>query len=414
MNSKKNIELLALLGICAGGLILSGCRTQYSYSDYDGENGDASFENSDVQPSEVYPEDAAGVTLLDDGQVFYADDEGSDDLPSHMKPAASGEVVYATPKGEKEPQYWETHDNPYAEAMASQTKSAPKSTAKTTSKKPVADKGYVIYIVQKNDTLGHIAKRHGVSLKDVKALNANINYNRLKVGQRIYLPAKAAKSATASSSAGISRTVNSDGYYVVKSGDILGRIAREFGVTVSAIKAANNLKSDRINVGQKLLIPGKKATATTKSTAAAPKKAAPAAAAKPKTESKGKAKTVVDVKPFEDEAPAAPAAKEVIDVPTEIPAPILDGSSSMGLEVPVIDEVPAPVLEAPKVPALDAPAAPAPEVKPTKHTVSAGEDLMQIRVMYGVSEEDIKAANPGLGDVLVPGSVILIPVQVKK
>lgn len=48
------------------------------------------------------------------------------------------------------------------------------------------------------------------------------------------------------------------GTYTVKKGDTLGKIAQKYGVTVKAIKDANGLRSDRINVGQKLKIPAKK------------------------------------------------------------------------------------------------------------------------------------------------------------
>jgi cell division septation protein DedD len=43
--------------------------------------------------------------------------------------------------------------------------------------------------------------------------------------------------------------------YTVVSGDTLSKIAAKFGVTVTALKAANNLTSDIIKLGQKLLIP---------------------------------------------------------------------------------------------------------------------------------------------------------------
>jgi LysM repeat protein len=42
------------------------------------------------------------------------------------------------------------------------------------------------------------------------------------------------------------------GFYVVKSGDTLTRIARAHGTTIKALKTANHLTSDRIVVGQKL------------------------------------------------------------------------------------------------------------------------------------------------------------------
>ena len=45
--------------------------------------------------------------------------------------------------------------------------------------------------------------------------------------------------------------------YTVKSGDNLTKIARQFGTTVKALRAANGLKTDSIKVGQKLKIPAK-------------------------------------------------------------------------------------------------------------------------------------------------------------
>ena len=53
--------------------------------------------------------------------------------------------------------------------------------------------------------------------------------------------------------------------YTVRSGDVLGKIAERHGVRVSEIKAWNNLRSDRINVGQKLVLyPGGKTAQTPK------------------------------------------------------------------------------------------------------------------------------------------------------
>lgn len=49
-------------------------------------------------------------------------------------------------------------------------------------------------------------------------------------------------------------------YHTVKSGDVLGKIARKYGVTVSQIKRWNHLKSSLIRIGQKLAIQQKSKT----------------------------------------------------------------------------------------------------------------------------------------------------------
>ena len=50
--------------------------------------------------------------------------------------------------------------------------------------------------------------------------------------------------------------IQTAGDYKVKSGDTLGAIAKRFGTSVTAIQAANNLKSSQLRVGQSLYIPG--------------------------------------------------------------------------------------------------------------------------------------------------------------
>lgn len=49
--------------------------------------------------------------------------------------------------------------------------------------------------------------------------------------------------------------VSDSGYYIVKKGDTLWNIAKKFGISVNELKAANNLSSNSLAIGQSLFIP---------------------------------------------------------------------------------------------------------------------------------------------------------------
>ena len=124
------------------------------------------------------------------------------------------------------------------------------------------------YKIQKGDIAFNVAKKNGVSLKALKEANANVDLGKLKVGQVIQIPAGAAAPAPAhgtttehagaaadTASGATGETVS----YTVKGGDSLTKIAKKFGTSVKAVRAANGLKGNDIKVGQKLKVPAKAA-----------------------------------------------------------------------------------------------------------------------------------------------------------
>ncbi len=121
----------------------------------------------------------------------------------------------------------------------------------------VAPVGGSEYVVVKGDSLAKIAKKNGVTLKALQAANPGVIPTKLKVGQKLVIPAggKAAADSAAPtiSAAGDVGTAS----YTVKSGDTLTKIAKKNGTTVKAIEAANGLSTTKIKVGQKLKIPSK-------------------------------------------------------------------------------------------------------------------------------------------------------------
>jgi len=96
------------------------------------------------------------------------------------------------------------------------------------------------YTVKKGDSLYNIAKSYNTSVDTIKRLN-NLTSNTLSIGQVLKIPA--------GSSNGSSGTT-----YTVKSGESLYSIAKKFNTTVDSIKKKNNLKSNLLSVGQKLII----------------------------------------------------------------------------------------------------------------------------------------------------------------
>jgi len=116
------------------------------------------------------------------------------------------------------------------------------------------------YSIAKGDTFGKLAKKFHVSVKAIEAANPGVDPAKLKIGQKIQIPAgagAAAATGAATSAATEPAATGGEQTYTVKSGDNLGKIAKEHGTTVKAIRSANSLKTDRITVGQKLKIPAK-------------------------------------------------------------------------------------------------------------------------------------------------------------
>lgn len=102
----------------------------------------------------------------------------------------------------------------------------------------------VIYTVKKGDNLYNIAKKYNTTVDEIKRYN-NLSSNNLSIGQTIRIPCHIENDTS------ILPKYTS---HTVKRGDSLYSIAREFNTTVDKLKKDNNLTSDNLSIGQKLLI----------------------------------------------------------------------------------------------------------------------------------------------------------------
>ena len=237
------------------------------------------------------------------------------------------------------------------------------------------------YVVKSGDTLSHIAAAHRVRVADLKQVNS-LKDDRIRVGQKLTIPEGGKAVAPAAAKAAVkddgkkaaTPELAEGGVYVIKAGDNIPKIAKRFGVKESELKKANNLTDEatrRLQIGQKLVIPGK--SATTAATAAAAPAAAPAPAA-PAASSEVSATT-------------AAAADSVINDLPETPAPA----------APVAVETPAP--ESPAAPSVIAPAseaAPAAEELETTvpDYIAKGTRLGDYLQQKNISLETFKKYNP--------------------
>lgn len=115
------------------------------------------------------------------------------------------------------------------------------------------------YMIQSGDTLWDLAKRFDTTVAELCELNGLNKDSVLQIGRVIDVPTGDSKEMEITKETATQyqpSTYEGVGQsYLIASGDSLSRIAKKFGTTVDALKAANSLTSDRIYSGQKLLIP---------------------------------------------------------------------------------------------------------------------------------------------------------------
>ncbi|MEM9187846.1 MAG: LysM peptidoglycan-binding domain-containing protein [Myxococcota bacterium] len=92
------------------------------------------------------------------------------------------------------------------------------------------------YTVRAGDTLARIARRHRVTVDTLRAANRLGPRDALRPGQRLTIPDR--------------------GVIFVAPGDTLSTIARRHDVTTDALRRANRLRGDRLQAGQRLMLPG--------------------------------------------------------------------------------------------------------------------------------------------------------------
>ncbi|MBW7841862.1 MAG: LysM peptidoglycan-binding domain-containing protein [Ignavibacterium sp.] len=110
------------------------------------------------------------------------------------------------------------------------------------------------YKVKPGDSIGEIAERYGVKISDIQNWN-NLSGNKILAGNtlKIYSDANINDIPTETKTT-IKSSKNNNQVYTVKKGESLFSIAQRYNTSVAKLKSLNNLKSNNIQAGQKLLV----------------------------------------------------------------------------------------------------------------------------------------------------------------
>lgn len=116
----------------------------------------------------------------------------------------------------------------------------------------------IIHRVRSGDVLGKIAQKYHVRVSDIKKWN-KLSGNTIQIGQRlnIWLKPNAYTASVVKKKATIEHNMVISGikYHIVQPGDTLWDISRIYSdITIEKLMKLNNLKSNKIQPGQKLVV----------------------------------------------------------------------------------------------------------------------------------------------------------------
>lgn len=116
--------------------------------------------------------------------------------------------------------------------------------------KKVSDRS--VHIVKSGENLGSIAKKYRISVNQLKTWN-RLKGTTIYPGQKLIVYSSGAPMAQAGNSNPVERSTEQK-IHTVKSGENLSVIAKKYRCTVTELKKWNNLKSNTLQIGQKLKV----------------------------------------------------------------------------------------------------------------------------------------------------------------
>jgi membrane-bound lytic murein transglycosylase D len=117
------------------------------------------------------------------------------------------------------------------------------------------------YTPARGEKIDKVARRFSISVARLKEINSITKRNKLFAGQTLLVPLNRSEAAVSAfdevgveSEVSEPSSVSSRLIYAVKKGDTLAGVAKRHKVSATQIKALNNLRSNHLSNGQKLVI----------------------------------------------------------------------------------------------------------------------------------------------------------------
>lgn len=272
------------------------------------------------------------------------------------------------------------------------------------------------YTVEKGDTFGGIAQKHGLTTSELARVNSLQDVNRIRVGQTLNIPEAGPRTAKPAAKKATVTAPEGGSVYTVKSGDYIGKIAHQHGLKTGDVLRANNLTEEaakKLHVGQKIIIPAKNA----KNTFVPSKEPAVKAPAAPKEAPAAPKPAPIRIPAPAPEAPA-PAAPTLKTPAPAAPAPVIPAPAPVA-PAPAVPAVAVPAVSVPAAPVVAPPAAPAPTVSvptlsvPTAesrtYVVQEGDDLLTVAKKHNTTKLRIMTLNNISDESSVkPGQVLKV------
>jgi LysM repeat protein len=129
---------------------------------------------------------------------------------------------------------------------------------------------YITHTIQKGETLSALSARYKTTVGDIMRLNGMHTNSKLSIGQKVKIPVNgsrvqreetAAAPAQQAATPAIQQQVQaaqpaagSGAVHIVKKGETLYKISRDYHVTINQLKQWNNLSGDKVSIGQHLVV----------------------------------------------------------------------------------------------------------------------------------------------------------------